>query len=149
MAIVSGARRSARLRSTAVAGLALLAMAAGGCGASSTTDPRERLTTTTSLVVAKTPCGPGFQSQMDLDECAGRHSQEAQRALADYRAAHFSGPTFAAAERAWLAFVKETCTAQMNRFRGGSIEPMVYSSCVAALDNQRLRELKATVASRH
>jgi uncharacterized protein YecT (DUF1311 family) len=48
---------------------------------------------------------------------------------------------FVAAERAWLAYRKASCTSVADVYRGGSAEPVAFADCVAQRNVQHLRDL--------
>ena len=47
-----------------------------------------------------------------------------------------------AAEAAWISFRDLDCTFAGSQFEGGSVEPMVYSSCMSDRTKARLKELQ-------
>lgn len=61
--------------------------------------------------------------------------------------AHDSRPgyfqTMLEAQRAWLRFRDAHCTSEGFHARGGSMEPMLVSSCKAELTRQRTAQLRA------
>lgn len=48
------------------------------------------------------------------------------------------------AQRAWLVFRDSHCTYEAYESRGGSMEPMLYHGCRAALTRARIRQLTGT-----
>lgn len=90
---------------------------------------------------------PG-QTQMELNQCA---AAEYQRADAMLNAAW--GPTksfmddighgglLLDAQRKWLAFRDAACAAETAPFAGGSIQPMIWFSCMTRLTQARTQDL--------
>src|SRR4051812_11118953 len=46
------------------------------------------------------------------------------------------------AQRAWIAFRDAECESQSDRFRNGSIQPLIYADCAKLLTEARTAELK-------
>jgi uncharacterized protein YecT (DUF1311 family) len=102
------------------------------------------------------------QNQMEMNVCAGLDFERADAelnaawrvAIAGARAAdaeldrrYDQRPTTEAklreAQRAWLVFRDAHCTVQgYDEARGGTMEPMVYGSCRAALTRLRTAQLR-------
>ena len=102
------------------------------------------------------------QNQMEMNMCAGLDFERAdaelntvwRQVIADARARdreldrrYDQRPTTEAklreAQRAWLVFRDAHCTVQgYDEARGGSMEPMVYGGCRAALTRQRTAQLR-------
>ena len=102
------------------------------------------------------------QTQLEMNMCAGLDFERAdaelnavwREAVAGARAAdaeldrrYDQRPTTEAklreAQRAWLVFRDAHCTVQgYDEARGGSMEPMVYGSCRAALTRRRTAQLR-------
>lgn len=53
-----------------------------------------------------------------------------------------SGQKLRVAQRAWLAFRDAECAYQGSAVEGGSAQPMVVSSCMAALTEDRVQQLR-------
>lgn len=101
------------------------------------------------------------QTQADMTICAGRDLADADKALnAQYQvtrkalkerdagaSAELKGGEDALlkAQRAWLAYRDAQCASVGFQARGGSMEPMLVSSCEADLTRNRTAELKALV----
>ncbi|WP_045023525.1 lysozyme inhibitor LprI family protein [Rhizobium nepotum] len=98
------------------------------------------------------------QTQTDMTECAGEDYEKADRQLnAEYqkvrkqlaerdRSAEESdkGATDAliTAQRAWVAFRDANCDAFGFQARGGTMEPMLVSACLADMSSKRADELR-------
>jgi len=101
------------------------------------------------------------QTQADMTICAGRDLADADKALnAQYQvtrkalkerdagaSAELKGgeEAMVKAQRAWLAYRDAQCASVGFQARGGSMEPMLVSSCEADLTRKRTAELKALV----
>lgn len=105
---------------------------------------------------------PNTQAEMTI--CAGQDLVDADKALnAQYQAtrnalkkrdAEMTAPTLKGgevalvrAQRAWMAFRDAQCVSVGYQARGGSMEPMLISTCQADLTRKRTAELKALVDS--
>ena len=53
-----------------------------------------------------------------------------------------------AAQRNWLKFRDSHCGFETNQYKGGSILPMVYSSCLTQTTRKRIADLKSSIESR-
>ncbi|MBD1847078.1 DUF1311 domain-containing protein [Cyanobacteria bacterium FACHB-63] len=88
------------------------------------------------------------RSQFDLNFCAAERAKTAeqqlnqayQRAIARFKATPQEAQLIAA-QSAWTQFRDADCAFVRDRFKGGSMAPMVYSSCLARLSQQRRQEL--------
>jgi uncharacterized protein YecT (DUF1311 family) len=111
------------------------------------------------------PC-PDAKSQLDLNECYGKLYQSADTQLnATYNnivgfmkknllvAQHGNNATLVthneaslskllAAQRAWLAYRDASCDSVKFQYDGGSIEPMIWSQCMADTTQQRITTLR-------
>lgn len=97
-------------------------------------------------------------AQSDLNICADQDFKAADKELnAQYkktRAAMLStdedldddlkgaGESLLKAQRAWVDYRDGQCEAEGFQARGGSMEPMLVSGCLATLTRQRTKELK-------
>ena len=102
-------------------------------------------------------CGKAT-AQPDLNDCAYREYEAEDEALnAEYRKAlakaralddEYEGPPAAvdalkSAQRAWIGYRDGQCEFAGFEARGGSMEPMLVSGCLADLTRKRTAELKA------
>ncbi|MCL6707263.1 lysozyme inhibitor LprI family protein [Pseudomonas sp. R2.Fl] len=101
------------------------------------------------------------QTQTDMNICAGLDYEEADKALnaqwpltrkamvewdkqlGDAQTEPGAEKALLKAQRAWLDYRDGQCEAQGFSVRGGSMEPLVVSSCLAELTRKRTEELKA------
>lgn len=105
-----------------------------------------------------TPDCSTLATQMDMNSCADEDYQQADAQLnAQYKRtraamqqldANLDEDTrgaekaLIAGQRAWIAYRDGECEAEGFQVRGGSMEPMMVSSCSATLTRLRTKELK-------
>ncbi len=53
------------------------------------------------------------------------------------------------AEKAWLKFRDSHCKFEAQQYDGGSIQPLIYSTCLEDLTKKRIAEIKASIKSRN
>ena len=98
------------------------------------------------------------QTQADMTICAGKDYEKADKQLnAEYqklrkllterdKAANADGKgatdALVTAQRAWVAFRDANCALSGFQARGGSMEPMLISSCLAEMSGKRAEELR-------
>ena len=98
------------------------------------------------------------QVQQEMNYCSEQEWKEADRRLnAEYRKARAAmqnlddlfpedqrGAAVALrdAQRAWIAFRDKACEAEGWLFKGGTMEPLIYWSCMSSLTEQRTESLK-------
>lgn len=101
------------------------------------------------------------QSQAEMNMCAARDFQEADAELnrlwrdmiagaresdreidRSYDRQPTSEETLRTAQRAWIAFRDAHCTYESFEARGGSMQPMLASGCMATLTRERIRQLR-------
>ncbi|HEY2033069.1 MAG TPA: lysozyme inhibitor LprI family protein [Rhizomicrobium sp.] len=86
-------------------------------------------------------------TQMDMNICADREYQRADKALGHAYTTAMSSEDgkgrelLRASERAWIAFRDAECTYEANASAGGSIQPMEYSNCLTELTKARTKQL--------
>ena len=109
-------------------------------------------------VAAQEPNCKEPQTQADMTICAGKDYEKADKQLnAEYQKlrkllterdktadADGKGATDAlvTAQRAWVAFRDANCALSGFQARGGSMEPMLISSCLAEMSGKRAEELR-------
>lgn len=97
-------------------------------------------------------------TQADMNICASRDYEAADKALnAQYQSIRKilterdstasnmdkgAVEALVAAQRAWIAYRDANCDAVGFQARGGSMEPMLVSSCLAEMSRNRAEELK-------
>lgn len=89
------------------------------------------------------------QTQSQINFCAAEQARVADRRLNQVyqqAIAKFKGtPTetqLVDAQLAWIKFRDASCAFERDRFKGGSIAPTIYSSCVGRLTQQRTKDLE-------
>lgn len=98
--------------------------------------------------VAQQPNCNNPQTQGEMNACAGIAYQNADRRLNQvYRQLlpKLSGSRrqkLISAQQAWIKFRDANCTFERSEFAGGTMEPMVYSSCLANVTKQRTAQLE-------
>ncbi|MBC2774076.1 DUF1311 domain-containing protein [Rhizobium sp. AQ_MP] len=102
------------------------------------------------------------QTQADMNQCAADDFRQADAAMnaqwAETRAAMLawdkaSPPSddngaakrLLASQRAWLAYRDAACDVEGYSAEGGSMQPLMISSCLAELTKRRTEELKSLV----
>ena len=92
---------------------------------------------------------PG-QSQLEMNECAAAEYQQADRQLnaawpiaKAYMDNLGAGDLLLDAQRKWLAFRDAACSAEIAPFAGGTIQPLVWYSCLTRVTRTRTDELQA------
>ncbi len=87
------------------------------------------------------------RTQHDMNVCAAQELARADRVLNErYQELAGSMPPvqlelLRTAQRAWIRFRDAECAYQASAFEGGSMQPMVRSSCLARLTEKRAAEL--------
>lgn len=97
-------------------------------------------------------------TQSDMNECAARDSQAADKDLnAQYKqtreavrnldrdlddALKGAEKALVEAQRAWVTFRDADCRLQGFQARGGTMEPLLVSSCLADKSRERTKQLK-------
>ncbi len=89
------------------------------------------------------------KTQVEMNVCAQKDAQAADQQLNQtYRRvrAKFKGMSqdnqLVNAQLAWIKFRDSECTFASDRYKGGSIAPLVYSRCVETLTIQRTKSLE-------
>ena len=89
-------------------------------------------------------------TQIELDACAGEQTQATEHALSRALATESEYLDFRLvedAQRHWETYASAECKAEASQYIGGTIYPMIVSSCVGSLAQQRLNEVQATLSS--
>ncbi|MGD1888439.1 MAG: lysozyme inhibitor LprI family protein [Cohaesibacteraceae bacterium] len=89
------------------------------------------------------------QTQMAMNICADRDYQTADEDLntvwAELREARQGRPSWQPildAQRLWIPFCDAHCESEAAPYEGGSIQPLIRSSCLAAVTQQRTAQLR-------
>jgi len=94
-------------------------------------------------------CYKADESQQGMNRCAGEAYQRADKALneqwlkvaADYLEDAESKKLLLDGQRAWINYRDAQCELAASDSKGGSIWPLINSSCLADLTRQRTKEL--------
>lgn len=57
-------------------------------------------------------------------------------------------PLLIQAEKDWVKFRDSHCKFVISQYEGGSIQPMIYSTCLEELTKKRIAEIKASIKDR-
>lgn len=96
---------------------------------------------------AQSPNCRNPQTQTEMNICAGRDYQNADRKLNQvYRQLlpKLQGTRrqkLISAQQAWIRFRDASCTFERTQAEGGTMEPMLYSGCLTKLTEVRTKEL--------
>lgn len=58
-------------------------------------------------------------------------------------------PLLIQAEKDWVKFRDSHCKFVASQYEGGSIQPLIYSSCLEELTKKRIAEIKASIKDRN
>lgn len=88
------------------------------------------------------------QTQLLMNMCAARDYEQADAALnaawgpaRSYARQIGQGDALLKAQRAWLAYRDAACEVQASPYEGGSIQPLIWFSCLSELTAERTRML--------
>lgn len=103
--------------------------------------------------VAQQPNCNNPQTQGEMNACAGiayrnadrRLNQVYQQVLPKLPAARRQ--QLVTAQQAWIRYRDTSCTFERSEVTGGTMEPMIYSSCLARLTEQRTKDLQQYLQS--
>jgi uncharacterized protein YecT (DUF1311 family) len=57
-------------------------------------------------------------------------------------------PLLIQAEKDWMKFRDSHCKFDASQYEGGSIQPLIYSTCLEELTKKRIAEIKASIKAR-
>ncbi len=89
------------------------------------------------------------QTQGQMNEQTKKDYKKADEIMAvTYRNAmanedEFGKKLLLEAQRAWINYKEAHCKSESNQFEGGSMQPLIYFSCLTELTNERTKKLKA------
>ncbi len=89
------------------------------------------------------------RTQTEMNSCAAQSAQASDRRLnqvyqqirAKYKNSEIADQ-LVDVQLAWIKFRDANCAVERDRFKGGSMAPMIYSNCVDRLSRQRVRDLQ-------
>jgi uncharacterized protein YecT (DUF1311 family) len=58
-------------------------------------------------------------------------------------------PLLIQAEKDWVKFRDSHCRFEASQYEGGSIQPLIYSTCLEELTKKRIVEIKASIKERN
>ena len=102
----------------------------------------------TNLQLAQRPNCNNPQTQSEMNICASIAYQNADRKLNQvYRQllpklSASRKQKLISAQQAWIKFRDSSCEFETSAYEGGSIAPMIYSNCLAAVTEQRTNDLR-------
>ena len=90
------------------------------------------------------------QTQFNLNFCAAQAAKNAdqqlnqayQKAIAKFKGTP-QEKQLVDAQLNWIKFRDADCAFSSDRFKGGTIAPMIHSGCIARLTQQRTKELES------
>ena len=90
-----------------------------------------------SLRAAQAAC-PG-DTQMEMNSCAASDYSRADGELNTAWRKLPKSKELLASQRAWIAYRDAECSFRKAQFEGGSIAPLIYSSCLSELTKERTK----------
>lgn len=105
-------------------------------------------TDVSSITVAQRPNCNNPMTQAEMNACAGIANQNADRKLNQIyqqllpKLSTTRKQKLITAQRAWIRFRDTSCDFERSEVTGGSMEPMVYSNCLASVTQQRIKDLE-------
>ena len=90
-----------------------------------------------SFSAAQAAC-PG-DTQMEMNSCAASDYSRADEELNTVWRKLPKSKELLASQRAWIAYRDAECSFRKAQFEGGSIAPLIYSSCLSELTKQRTK----------
>jgi uncharacterized protein YecT (DUF1311 family) len=103
---------------------------------------------TTNLQLAQNPNCNNPQTQSQMNICASIAYQNADRKLNQvYRQllpklSAARKQKLITAQQAWIKFRDSSCEFERSAYEGGSMAPMIYGFCLAAVTEQRTKDLR-------
>ncbi|MEC4803278.1 MAG: lysozyme inhibitor LprI family protein [Jaaginema sp. PMC 1079.18] len=114
--------------------------------------PESAVSPSPESAIAQSPSTPDCDNattQMEMNFCAAQDAKDADTALNQvYQQLRGTINNEAqtqrliSAQKAWITFRDADCEYSQRRYDGGSIMPMIYSSCIADRTRQRTQELQ-------
>lgn len=90
------------------------------------------------------------QTQLEMNQQAAKEHKKAdaemtalyKKALAKLATDATQKQLLIDAQRAWIKYKEAHCKAEAAVFEGGSMQPLIYSSCLTELTNERSKQLR-------
>ena len=98
-------------------------------------------------------CPAKPRTTVQLEGCAEHRVIAADRRVDTLNArvfaklGHSARATFGRAHADWVAYRDAACVAQASIYSGGSLQPVVYASCLASIDGSHVSELRRMLTS--
>jgi uncharacterized protein YecT (DUF1311 family) len=100
-------------------------------------------------------CNNSFaQTQLEMNETANANYKKADAELNKVYKQLMSildqneKPLLIQAEKDWVKFRDSHCKFEASQYEGGSIQPLIYSTCLEELTKKRIVEIKASIKER-
>jgi uncharacterized protein YecT (DUF1311 family) len=133
------------------AALALAGLAVPSAGAAVKAHPAKAVASAPVIREKFTllPCPKRPRTTLQIEGCAehrvvaadGQINQLSERIFAKLHPA--GRAKYISASSAWLSYRTSACQAEASIYAGGSLQPVAYANCLAALDVSHVDELKA------
>ncbi|HEY9853961.1 MAG TPA: lysozyme inhibitor LprI family protein [Leptolyngbyaceae cyanobacterium] len=101
-----------------------------------------------TITVAQRPNCNNPMTQAEMNACAGIAYQNADRKLNQVyqqllpKLSTSRKQKLITAQRAWIRFRDSSCDFERSEVAGGSMEPMMYSNCMASVTEERIQDLE-------
>ncbi len=101
-----------------------------------------------SVTVAQRTNCDNPMTQAEMNACAGIAYQNADRKLNQVyqqllpKLSTSRKQKLITAQRAWIRFRDSSCDFERSEVAGGSMEPMMYSNCMASVTEERIQDLE-------
>lgn len=101
-----------------------------------------------SITVTQRPNCDNPMTQAEMNACAGIAYQNADRKLNQVyqqllpKLSTTRKQKLITAQRAWIRFRDTSCDFERSEAAGGTMEPMLYSNCLASVTQQRIKDLE-------
>ena len=101
-------------------------------------------------------CNNSFaQTQMEMNQTANASFKKADAELNKvYKQLiamldQSEKPLLIQAEKDWVKFRDSHCKFEASQYEGGSIQPLIYSTCLEELTKKRIAQIKASIKERN
>lgn len=100
------------------------------------------------VLIAQKPNCNNPQTQGEMNACAGLSYQQADKRLNQVyqqlvpKLSAARRQKLTSAQQTWIKFRDSNCAFQRSEVEGGSMAPMMYSSCLAEMTKQRTQQLE-------
>jgi uncharacterized protein YecT (DUF1311 family) len=101
-------------------------------------------------------CNHSFaQTQLEMNETANSQYKKADAELNKVYKQLMNildkneKPLLIQAEKDWIKFRDSHCKFEASQYEGGSIKPLIYSTCLEELTRKRITAIKASIKNRN